>query len=59
MLSQIIVTSILAEVDVYIKRSKLNIYNNWVNSGLLVRLFLKKAKMFKALIRKPHYKNII
>jgi len=57
--SQIIVASIPAEVDIYIKRPKLNIYNNWVNSGLLVRLFLRKAKTFKALIRKPHHKNII
>jgi hypothetical protein len=57
--SQIIVASILAEVDVYVKCPKLNIYNNWVNSGLLVRLFLGEAEMFKALIQKPHYRNII
>jgi hypothetical protein len=57
--SQIIVASILAEVDVYVKYPKLNIYNNWVNSGLLVRLFLGEAEMFKALIQKPYYRNII
>ena len=57
--SQIIVALIPAEVDVYVKRSKLNIYNNWVNLGLLARLFLGEAKTFKALIRKPHYRNII
>jgi len=57
--SQIIVALISAEVDVYIKRPKLNIYDNWVNLGLLVRLFLGEAKTFKALIRKPYYRNII
>jgi len=30
-----------------------------VNLGLLARLFLGEAEMFKALIRKPHYRNII
>ena len=57
--SQIIVASIPAEVDVYIKRPKLNIYDNWVNLGLLARLFLGEAETFEALIRKPHYRNII
>jgi len=30
-----------------------------VNSGLLARLFLEEAETFKALIRKPYYRNII
>jgi len=59
MLSQITVASIPAEVDVYIKCPKLNIYNNWVNLGLLIRLFLGEVKTFKALIWKPYYRNII
>jgi hypothetical protein len=50
---------ILVEVDIYVKYPKLNIYNNWVNLGLLARLFLGEAKIFKALIRKPYYRNII
>lgn len=51
--SQITVASIPAEVDVYVKRPKLNIYDNWVNSGLLARLFLGEAETFEALIRTP------
>ncbi|OCK87651.1 uncharacterized protein K441DRAFT_691072 [Cenococcum geophilum 1.58] len=42
--SQITVALIPAEVDVYVKRPKLNIYDNWVNLGLLVRLFLGEAE---------------
>ena len=57
--SQITVASIPTEVDVYVKRPKLNIYDNWVNSGLLARLFLGEAETFEALIRKPHHRNII
>jgi len=30
-----------------------------VNLGLLARLFLKETKTFKALIQKPHHRNII
>ena len=56
---QITVALIPAGVDVYIKRPKLNIYDNWVNLDLLVRLFLGEAETFKALIWKPYYRNII
>ncbi|XTI92043.1 kinase-like domain-containing protein [Cenococcum geophilum] len=53
------IASIPVEVDVYVKRPKLNIYDNWVHLGLLARLFLGEAETFKALIWKPHYRNII
>jgi serine/threonine protein kinase len=51
-------TSISTGPDVYIKRPKLNVYDAWVNTGLLAKLFLAEAEVLEVLNRKPH-PNII